>query len=210
MWEEEERGDMEVDNKPQPMAGFAVGVTSPAKRTDQVKRKPTHQLVKHAARAEGEKVPKLDQPPPLVRRLTPMSDLLESLLETEKEAPPPGLSRRLTPMSSLLESLLEATPRKGPEEGLVYFPAEVDVDKLVDWKEAVKNDDATNTEKNNNALDKGAVINVNHTDIAVFKFGHSIIGKLRSEMNNSCQLEPFCSNQFEVSPRRRPPAPWGH
>ena len=27
---------MEVENKPQPMAGFAVGILSPGKRTDQV------------------------------------------------------------------------------------------------------------------------------------------------------------------------------
>ena len=77
-------------------------------------------------------------PPSLTRRLTPMSELLESLLETEtissnktetssspaneercdqqrlmsgftitEETPPPSLTRNLTPMSNLLESLLK-------------------------------------------------------------------------------------------------------
>lgn len=68
-------------------------------------------------------------PPPLTRRLTPMSELLESLLETEtssrpannetksnlptstftftEETPPPRITRNLTPMSNLLESLLK-------------------------------------------------------------------------------------------------------
>ena len=64
-----------------------------------------------------------EQPPPLRRRLTPMSELLDSLLETEtssmrrkeekrpmtitEETPPPSITRKLTPMSNLLESLLK-------------------------------------------------------------------------------------------------------
>ena len=62
-------------------------------------------------------------PPPLTRRLTPMSELLNSLLEAENSSPaqdmrsseptiaeetsPPTLKRNLTPMSNLLESLLK-------------------------------------------------------------------------------------------------------
>merc|ERR1712108_85989 len=153
--------EMEGENKPQPMAGFAVGILSPGKRTNQVKRKQTQ-----ATRLNrGEKIAKLDllgenvwfgegatsqlarweqkaktetqherPPPPVTRRLTPMSELLESLLETEtssspaneersdqrpmsgftitEETPPPSLTRNLTPMSSLLESLLKDTPIK--------------------------------------------------------------------------------------------------
>merc|ERR1712012_1253292 len=45
---------MEVENKPQPMAGFAVGILSPGKRTEQVKRKPEQ------AQAPSMKIPKLD------------------------------------------------------------------------------------------------------------------------------------------------------
>jgi len=97
--------EMEMENKPQPMAGFAVGILSPGKRTHQVKRKQTQGLT------PSEKIAKLDDPlfgevcfgegassqsaarwehkiedrppPPLKRRLTPMSELLDSLLETE-------------------------------------------------------------------------------------------------------------------------------
>ena len=62
-------------------------------------------------------------PPPITRRLTPMSELLNSLLEAEISSPaqdkissqatiaeetsPPTLKRNLTPMSNLLESLLK-------------------------------------------------------------------------------------------------------
>ena len=187
---------MEMDNKPQPMAGFSVGLlVSPYKRTDQVKRKPEDQLV---TEIESEKLGRLDfggdtderpwredaPPPPLTRRLTPMTDLLESLLETEREdakytlaeeEPPPPLQRRLTPMSNLLESLLETTPQKDQGEGLHYFPVEVEVDKLVDWKEAANSDKETN---NNNPGDKekAALVTVNNTEIAVFKYGDTFIG----------------------------------
>ena len=76
---------------------------------------------------------KSEEAPPLRRRLTPMSELLHSLLETEtssgrandetesnqmpmstftisEETPPPSLTRNLTPMSNLLESLLKVKP----------------------------------------------------------------------------------------------------
>jgi len=190
-----------VDNKPQPMAGFTVGTVSPYKRAPQVKRKSTYQLFKHSSESESDhKHVKFDYvgetpPPPLTRRLTPMSDLLESLLEVEKEDitqetsveershlpssieesfPPPPLIRRLTPLSALLESSLANTPTKDKED-LVYFPVDLDVDKLQDWKEILK------TEQNNNNLDKkdnrpgGALVKVNNTDIAVFKYGDSVL-----------------------------------
>ena len=200
---------MELDNKPQPMAGFSVGlVTSPYKRTDQVKRKPEDQLVRNdVTENESEKVGRLDfggdtnerpwredaPPPPLTRRLTPMTDLLESLLETEREdakytlaeeEPPPPLQRRLTPMSNLLESLLETTPLKDQGEGLHYFPVEVDVDKLVDWKEAANSD----KEKNNNnpeGKEKAALVTVNNTEIAVFKYGDTFIGRLEDDKQDT-------------------------
>jgi len=221
----QKRRVMEVENKPQPMAGFAVGILSPGKRTDQVKRKPEQ------AQAPSEKIPKLDlgqvwfgesgqsaarweqraqdgrigqelPPPPLTRRLTPMSDLLNSLLEAENSNPaqdmrssqatiaeetsPPTLKRNLTPMSNLLESLLKDTPTKERGEGPVFFPVEVDTDKLLDWKEKLsenpvedknlrsptkKEEDA----QNNNEMEKAALVNVNNTDIALFKYGEKII-----------------------------------
>jgi len=223
---------MEVENKPQPMAGFAVGILSPAKRTIQVKRKQTQATQLNP----NEKIPKLDlshvwfgeesgsshlgrweqrskteeherPPPPLTRRLTPMSELLESLLETEtssrpannetksnlptstftftEETPPPRITRNLTPMSNLLESLLKDTPIKKRGEGPVFFPVEVDTDKLVDWREklSVRGSDEENSkspmkrevEQNNNELERATLVNVNNTDIALFKYGETII-----------------------------------
>jgi hypothetical protein len=129
-----------------------------------------------------------------------MSDLLESLLEAEKdegelsshtampeEEPPPALTRRLTPMSSLLEGLLEDTPPKNENDGfLAYFAVPIDVDKLVDWKlEAVQLSTSKNQEKNNNerskdseGLAKGSLVHVNNTDIAVFRYGDKVIGEM--------------------------------
>lgn len=67
-------------------------------------------------------------PPPITRRLTPMSELLNSLLEAENSSPaqevsssqatiaeetsPPTLKRNLTPMSNLQESLLKVGQRQ--------------------------------------------------------------------------------------------------
>merc|ERR1712037_911254 len=229
------------------MAGFAVGILSPGKRTNQVKRKQTHGLT------PSEKIAKLDKPedevwfgeeggrqpaarweqkanteeraPPLRRRLTPMSELLDSLLETEtssssssrrkeekrsmtitEETPPPSITRKLTPMSNLLESLLEDTPVKERGDGPVFFPVEVDTDKLLDWKEKLKESEEeklgksptklgrspAKREPNNNELERGTLVNVNNTDIALFIRGdHHCNGK-------------------QVSPRWRPAPPWRH
>lgn len=232
---------MEVENKPQPLAGFSVGTVSPYKRAPQVKRKPVDQLFRKSTESEKfvrfeyeESVP----PPPLVRKLTPMSELLESMMETDnsrtdtwqtasffEEIPPPPISRQLTPMSNLLESLLEATPKKGREEELHYFPIEVDVGKLVDWKEKIKQNKSEEQNKSNissfarymmnqsptadkelpekrvvsetkshissyarymmsqstpeskDVLKKAALVNVNNTDVALFKYGDQVIGK---------------------------------
>jgi len=226
-----EKEGMEMENKPQPMAGFAVGIISPAKRTMQVKRKQTQATQLNPS----EKIPKLElgqvwfgekaggssqsgrweqggkseEAPPLRRRLTPMSELLHSLLETEtssrgandetesnqmpmstftisEETPPPSLTRNLTPMSNLLESLLKDTPIKERGEGPVFFPVEVDTDKLLDWKEKLSlnpssSDDENlkrgtdEDEENNNELERATLVNVNNTDIALFKYGETII-----------------------------------
>merc|ERR1712127_17226 len=120
--EKDEFETMEVENKPQPLAGFSVGTVSHYKRAPQVKRKPVDQLFRKST--ESEKFVRFEYedsvpPPPLVRKLTPMSELLESMMETDnsrtdswqtasffEEIPPPPISRQLTPMSNLLESLL--------------------------------------------------------------------------------------------------------
>jgi len=206
-----------------------MGIISPGKRTNQVKRKHTSatQLT------SSEKIPKLDlgevwfgdrasskqaarwehEPPPpqLARRLTPMSELLESLLETTgpanetqsnepiaastitEETPPPSLKRNLTPMSNLLESLLKDTPTKERGEGPVFFPVEVDTDKLLDWKEKLSLKD----EQNNNHLERAALVNVNNTDIALFKYGETIIAT-----NEKCPHAggPLHLGEIEVLP----------
>merc|ERR1712156_891479 len=123
-------------------------------------------------------------PPPLTRRLTPMSELLNSLLEAENSSPaqevrssqatiaeetsPPTLKRNLTPMSNLLEGLLKDTPTKERGEGPVFFPVEVDTDKLLDWREKLSENPVEDKnlrsptkkeeeEQNNNEMEKAAL-----------------------------------------------------
>ena len=66
----------------------------------------------------------------------------------------------------------------------------VDTDKLLDWKEKLKESEEeklgksptklgrspAKREPNNNELERGTLVNVNNTDIALFKYGETIIG----------------------------------
>merc|ERR1719242_910089 len=60
------------------------------------------------------------------------------------------------------------------DSSLVYFPVEVDLETLVDWKEVTRDQDR---EENNNyeTLRKAALVNVNNKDVAVFKYGDDVI-----------------------------------
>ena len=57
----------------------------------------------------------------------------------------------------------------------VYFPANVDMESLVDWKQR--------TEENNNHMmddmttsrDKAALVNINNKEVAVFRYGQEVI-----------------------------------
>ena len=75
------------------------------------------------------------------------------------------------------------------DHGLVvaFLNFKVDTDKLLDWKEklSVKASDEEKLaspstkredEQNNNQLERGTLVNVNNTDIALFKYGETIIG----------------------------------
>ena len=63
----------------------------------------------------------------------------------------------------------------------------VDTDKLLDWKEKLSENPIEDKnlrsptkkeedEQNNNEVEKAALVNVNNTDIALFKYGEKIIG----------------------------------
>ena len=63
----------------------------------------------------------------------------------------------------------------------------VDTDKLLDWKEKLSENPVEDKklrsptkkeedEQNNNEMEKAALVNVNNTDIALFKYGEKIIG----------------------------------
>merc|ERR1712226_957668 len=74
---------------------------------------------------------------------------------------------------SCLKSALDISPTQ--KESLVYFSAEVDVDGLQDWKETLAGRKPYKHKKPEERLPKGALVRVNNTDIAVFKYGDSVL-----------------------------------
>ena len=56
------------------------------------------------------------------------------------------------------------------EKDLVYFPVEVKIDELKDWEAAL----ATG-ERDDKSKPKGALVSVNNTSIAIFKYGDSVV-----------------------------------
>ena len=67
-----------------------------------------------------------------------------------------------------------------PTKERVFFPVEVDTDKLLDWKEKLSLKPSENLkmeeeQQSNNELQSGTLVNVNNTEIALFKYGETII-----------------------------------
>ena len=97
----------------------------------------------------------------------------------EEEPEPSGMRRTvsappaLAPMAQLLQN---SRLKREEDSGLVYFPVEVDLETLVDWKEVTRDQDR---EENNNyeTHRKAALVNVNNKDVAVFKYGDDVIGE---------------------------------
>ena len=79
----------------------------------------------------------------------------------------------------------------------VYFPANVDIESLVDWKQK--------TEENNNHMDddmsrdKAALVNINNKELAVFRYGQGVIA-----INSRCPHAggPLHQGDIEVLPDR--------
>ena len=81
----------------------------------------------------------------------------------------------------------------------------VDTDKLLDWKEKLSENSVEDKnlrsptkkeedEQNNNEVEKAALVNVNNTDIALFKYGEKIIGWFSIWTSKSYKSKPsFCS-----------------
>ena len=72
--------------------------------------------------------------------------------------------------------MLKGTPTKER----VFFSVEVDTDKLLDWEEKLSLKPSENVkrigdEQSNNELENGTLVNVNNTEIALFKYGETII-----------------------------------
>jgi len=151
---------MEEDGKPQPMAGFRVGTVTPTARDGRTLQ--SERRNKKTVDRESETKRKVVSPLPLVPMAGVEMDNNNTQMKMGKEE---------------------------TEKQFVYFPVEVEVDDLVDWKEAArekgKNNNnfmSNNNNNNNNNQDnhkdthkKGALVKVNNTEVALFKYGEEIL-----------------------------------
>ena len=82
-----------------------------------------------------------------------------------------GSAPSLRKAASAPAALLSGSTQHQPP--LVYFPVPLDTEELVDWQEGCG-------EENNNEKEgrqKAALVTVNSTDVAVFRFGDSVLGE---------------------------------
>ena len=140
---------IEEDMKPQPMAGFRVGVlSSPNKKSQDYEEYPD------------------------VRRSV--------------SAP-----SALAPMSS--HGSYHHHPHLQSQGGrCVYFPADVDIESLMDWKQW--NEEGKWEQNNNQRMEqeRAALININSQEIAVFKYGEKLIGE-------TIEVDSFKCSYFDFS-----------
>ena len=119
-------------------------------------------------------------------RPRPMAGFRVALVSSKRKAedvpedePPVSGMRRTVSAPPLLAPMAEVMSSSfGPPEddnGCVYFPVSVDLDSLVDWKEARQGREENNNEQA--ALQKAALVNVNNKEVAVFKYGQEVIGE---------------------------------
>jgi len=147
---------MEEDGKPQPMAGFKVGIVTPT--TKSYRKLHSERRSKKTVDRDHEMKSRVVSPPPL----TPMAGVEidnnnDQFVEKEED-------------------------RERTDRQYVYFPVELEIDKLVDWKLSAKVQGTNNNNDNNNnnneassELKKGALVKVNNTEVAVFKYGEKVL-----------------------------------
>ena len=165
---------MEEDGKPQPMAGFRVGTVTPTTRN--VRKLQSDRRSKKSVERDQEVKLRVVSPPPL----TPMAGV------------------------EVDNNNIKFGAEKENERQFVYFPVDVEVENLVDWKVAAKEKGSNNNNwsnnnnnnNNNNNVDlsnqkKSALVKVNNTEVAVFKYGDEILGKNISYDVNITNQYPF-------------------
>jgi len=122
----------------------------------------------------------------------PLSPPGSGLLEPYKDMPRPG-SGVLEPMAGFLDfnDFKEALDIECQNEsnrddsqqsdGRMFFPADLEFDELFDWSKVV-NDKSNNNNNNNNdnnnsgsSTEKGKLININNTEVAVFRYGDQVL-----------------------------------
>ena len=153
---------MEEDGKPQPMAGFRVGTVTPTTRHDP--KKSTERKSKRTSYQEQKEMEKVESS----THLRPMA---------------------MAGMDIDNNNMRFTVVEEDPEKQYVYFPAEVEFDSLVDWKIEAKlkgsikeknNNKISNNNNNNNNNEteqkKGALVKVNNTEVALFKYGDDLLG----------------------------------
>merc|ERR1711892_224737 len=144
----------EEDGKPQPMAGFKVGIVTPTTRD--VRKPQSDRRSKKSAERDHEMKTRVVSPPPL----TPTAGV--------------EMDNNNVKFGGMEEE---------NEKQFVFFPVDVEVDSLLDWKVAAKekgSNNNNNNNDNNNDIDMGsqkksALVKVNNTEVAVFKYGEEIL-----------------------------------
>jgi len=148
--ETENEKKMEEEGKPQPMAGFRVGIVTPTSKNTS-----NTPVLQHKTKSmvENDAERKENHSPPLLK---PMAGEVE--LENN--------NTRFSKVDANRE-----------ENRFVYFPVDMEVDKLLDWRAVTKKKELNNNNEdwNQNTGSKGALVKVNNTEVAVFKYGNDIL-----------------------------------
>ena len=78
-------------------------------------------------------------------------------------------NENVTPTSVSAEKSLHSCETEEEDPDLVYFPVNVDISNLHDWKERSNGSDMQP------GMKKGELVTVNNADVAVFKYGDSVL-----------------------------------
>ena len=93
-----------------------------------------------------------------------------SLVTPEQRSLTPGQSlvarKATSPLGHFTPTQTDQTPHEQEDPDLVYFPVDVDVSRLRDWRQ---------TKGEGEAGQKGELVRVNNTEVAVFRFGEEVL-----------------------------------
>ena len=93
-----------------------------------------------------------------------------SLVTPEQRSLTPGQAlearKATSPLSLFTPTQPDQKPSQEEDPDLVYFPVDVDVSRLRDWRQGKAEDQSSQ---------KGELVTVNNTEVAVFRFGEEVL-----------------------------------